>query len=478
MRSLFRLVLFVASLAVVLVPGQRPAVASARADGVVSDLTWYISRAEMDRSISMMRDAGVKWIRANINWSSIEPNSKGSLDAWWLTEIDYAVAQAQAAGIQVLMPIADGVPYWASGDPKKSGGNSWNKYWKPANFQDYADFVKAIVTRYSAKGVHAYEVWNEPNYSRFWPSGPNASDYANMLKATYPAIKAADPSATVITGGVSRNDFAFVRGLYNAGAKGYFDAVGVHPYTNKVDPTSCWTDGAGNNSIDAFCGLESVRDVMVDNGDSAKTMWLTEFGWSTASGASNGVSEAMQADYLKKSFTKLDEYPWVAHAFWYSFRNNYWSNNDQSDVEANYGLLRVDFSAKSSLAAFKSVMSTSPPSNTTTTAPPTTTTSPTTTTTIPSSTDTTAPVISNVAAVKVTATAEKVTWLTNEASNSVLEVWKTGGTIRRVTNATKVKVHALTMSSLARATTYNYRVKSTDAAGNLAVSATATFRTS
>ncbi len=360
MRLLRRTLSLVALAAAVGFPAAAPAEAAVtRSNGVVSDLTWFISRADMDRSITLMRDAGVKWIRANVNWASVEPNTKGTLDAWWLAEIDYAVTKAQAAGIQILMPISDGVPYWASADPKRyadGSGKHWNKYWKPANFQNYADFAKKIVTRYQAKGVHAYEVWNEPNYSRFWPSGPSAADYTKLLKVAYPAIKAADPASTVLMGGLSRNDYGFLRAMYAAGAKGYFDAAAVHPYTNKVDPTTCWNaPGTTTKSIDAFCGIESVRAVMVNNGDAAKNIWLTEFGWATASSAANGVSEATQADYLTKAFTKLDSYPYVTHAFWYSMRNLYWSNNDPTDVEANYGLVRVDSSLKQSYAAFKAL---------------------------------------------------------------------------------------------------------------------------
>ena len=455
MRSVVRhlrfLAVLVAALGALVLPQIAPAHASTRTDGVVSDLTWYISRADMDRSIAMMKDEGVKWIRANINWSSVEPNTKGTLDAWWLGEIDYVVAQAQAAGIQILMPIADGVPYWASADPHKSGGSSWDKYYKPANFQDYADFASKIVARYAPKGVHAYEVWNEPNYSRFWPSGPSAVDYVNMLKVAYPAIKAADPSATVVSGGVSRNDFGFVAAIYAAGGKGYFDAVGVHPYTNKVDPLTCWTDTAGKNSIDAFCGIESVRNVMVANGDSAKTIWITEFGWSTASNATNGVSEATQASYLTKAFGKLDSYSYVAHAFWYSFRNNYWSNNDQSDVEANYGVTRVDFSTKPSYAALKTALG--------------------------GGGDTTAPTITKLVAKSINPTTEKMVWTTNEPATSVVQYWKTGAAVQTVTVATPVTAHAVKLTKLTSGTTYNVKVLSTDAAGNTATSATITFKT-
>ncbi len=184
-------------------------------------------------------------VRANMSWSGGEPSRKGVLNQGWLREVDYAVTSARAAGIAVLMPIADGVPFWASADPAKfrdASGEHWNQYWRPHTPLDYADFVSAIVKRYSSLGVHAYEVWNEPNLERFWPSGPNAAHYARLLEPAYAAIKGADPSATVVLGGLSRSDYDYLAKLYQAGAGTYFDVVAVHPYTGSVDPTACWTE--------------------------------------------------------------------------------------------------------------------------------------------------------------------------------------------------------------------------------------------
>jgi len=202
--------------------------------------------------------------------------------------------------------------------------------------------------------VHAYEVWNEPNTSGFWPSGPSAVEYTSLLAAAYPAVKQADPSATVVLGGLSKNDYDYLAGLYAAGAGSFFDVVAVHPYTGVADPTWCWNEGGtAKRAKDAFCGIEEVRNTMVANGDSAKPIWLTEFGWSTTTGP-YGVSEAVQADFLTKALnTVRSSYPYVRVAFWYNFRNNYWSNNDPVDYEANLGLLRVDFSAKPAYTAFQ-----------------------------------------------------------------------------------------------------------------------------
>jgi len=356
--------------------------------GVVGDITWGTSPADIDRTVSSMTAAGVQWVRANMSWSGGEPDAKGVANEGWLTQVDYAVSRARAAGIQVLMPIADGVPYWASADPAKyvdASGKHWNKYWRPTAPADYADFVRTIVGRYQALGVHAYEVWNEPNTAVFWPSGPSAPEYAALLAAAYPAIKSADPTATVVLGGLSKNDYDFLAQLYVAGARSSFDAVAVHPYTGNVDPTWCWNQ-AGRTKLakDAFCGIEEVHNTMVANGDSAKPMWLTEFGWSTTTGA-YGVSEATQADFLTKALDKVRaSYPWVETAFWYNFRNTFWLGDAPADYEANLGLLRVDFSAKPAYGALRSWTGTAvAPTTTTTVAPTTTTVAPTTTTTRP-----------------------------------------------------------------------------------------------
>ena len=65
------------------------------------------------------------------------------------------------------------------------------------------------------------------------------------------------------------------------------------------------------------------------------------------------MSEATQARYLTAAFSQLALYPYVTVALAYNFRNDYWLNNDPTNLEANYGLLRTDFSAKPAYAAFK-----------------------------------------------------------------------------------------------------------------------------
>lgn len=439
--------------------------------GVVGDITWGTSPAEVTRSVSAMVDAGVGWVRAGVAWSGAEADGKGMVNQGYLAEVDAAVNQARAAGLQVLMPLADGVPYWASGDPAKyqdGTGAHWNKYWRSTRTSDYADFVGAMVARYQAVGVHTYELWNEPNLPRFWPSGPNAAEFQTFLAAAYPAAKAADPTATVLMGGLAKNDYDFLGQLYVAGGRPYFDAVAVHPYTGSADPTWCWNEGQTiKRAKDAFCGIEEVRNTMVAAGDSAKPMWLTEFGWSTTT-AAYGVSEATQADYLTKAFTKLQSYPYVAVAFWYSLRNVASLQDAPADYEANLGLLRTDFTAKPAYAALRSW--TGAPAPTTTTAPSRTT------STTPAGADVVAPVASNVRAVNVGRSSAAISWTTNEASDSQVDYWAATPSAQ-VADSRLVLTHSLSLTNLSRGTTYSYRVRSRDSAGNTTLSPISTFKT-
>ena len=92
--------------------------------------------------------------------------------------------------------------------------------------------------------------------------------------------------------------------------------------------------------------------------------------------------------------------------------------------------------------------------------------------------DTTPPVISNVAAGGITSSRATITWTTNENSDSQVEYGLTTSYGQSTTlNPTLVTAHSQSLSGLTAETVYHYRVKSRDAAGNLAVSGDFTFTT-
>ena len=318
-----------------------PGLAHGAQKAVSTDLAWGIPSSEFAPTGQAISDVGAGWVRIEFRWNEAEPQAKGSYDANIIARYDRAIDTARAAGAKVLV-FVNGAPRWASG--------SRIPMMKPQNPSDYADFVRFVAARYAGR-VSAWEVWNEENTSRFWPSGPNPAAYVPLLKAAYPAVKAADPNALVVFGGVSQNDYSFIEGAYAAGAKGYFDVMAVHPYPGPNPPEAVWHQG-GRIGPMAFSGFREVRSSMLARGDD-KPIWLTEFGWSTTTTESWGVTQAQQADYLTRAYKLLESYPYVAIAYWYNLRNNFW-DDDADTWETQLGLMRTDFSHKTSYAAFKS----------------------------------------------------------------------------------------------------------------------------
>ncbi|MEA2392067.1 MAG: polysaccharide biosynthesis protein PslG [Solirubrobacteraceae bacterium] len=322
--------------------------------GVSVDLTWGIPRAAMDREVDILARTHVRWVRMSMAWNGVERAGRGVYDQRFVSDMDYALQRVREAGIEVVMPIADGVPYWASADPGKhvdgDGHPQWNRFWRPADFADYGRFTAWVARRYAPLGVHVFEIWNEPNYEHFWPSGPDPRAYVEMLRAAYPAVKQADPRATVLLGGLYQNGAGFLEGVYRAGGGGSFDAVATHAYPGGA-PTGC----GPRSPLASLCGIASVHGVMAAHGDGSRPVWLTEFGWSTWD---DGVSLDQQAEFLSGAFGDIrSAFPYVPVAFAYNLRDNYWLGDDSGSQEGNYGLLRTDFRAKPGFGALASAIS-------------------------------------------------------------------------------------------------------------------------
>ncbi len=192
---------------------------------------------------------------------------------------------ANTRGLKVL-GIPDYTPSWAR------AARTDNKY-PPRNDDDYVNFVKAAVTRYAPKRVHTWAIWNEPNNADFWKPKPDVAAYSDLLKATYPAIKTLDPSATVLTGGTAPADGAlspasWLSSLYAHGDKDSFDAVSHHPYAGlPFGPATIAPWNSFQQTLD-------LRNLMVIHADGAKKIWGTEAGAYTGT-ARGAVARDTQA---------------------------------------------------------------------------------------------------------------------------------------------------------------------------------------
>ncbi|KND48701.1 MAG: penicillin-resistant dd-carboxypeptidase-like protein [Parcubacteria bacterium C7867-003] len=91
--------------------------------------------------------------------------------------------------------------------------------------------------------------------------------------------------------------------------------------------------------------------------------------------------------------------------------------------------------------------------------------------------DTTAPVISGISSSGIKSTSANIVWTTDESSDTTVEYGATTSYGSVSTSATMLTLHSRSLTNLKPATVYNYRVKSKDSSGNIAVSSNYTFTT-
>jgi polysaccharide biosynthesis protein PslG len=295
------------------------------------------SPAAADRELATARTLHAGVVRASIPWSVLEPVGPGQISPRALAFTDRLMIDAKAAGIRVIM-IVDSTPCWATTAPASllrgcaGAGESSANAWPPRNPSAYAAFVAYLARRYGTQ-LAAIEIWNEPDQAnQLYFAGPDkAQRYADIVRAAYPAIKSANPQVPVIAGSLVGSNGAFLRALYAAGIKGYYDGLAVHFY-NLV-----------------LASVRSIREVQLANGD-AKPLWLDEFGWSSCyprhriQEEQACVSTSVQASNIANAFRSLARTPFVAAVVVYDLQN---SGHEEFGVLTGPGARKPAFAALS-----------------------------------------------------------------------------------------------------------------------------------
>lgn len=303
-----------------------------------------LDAAGLAQRLADIKATGVTWVRYDLSWDDVQ---QASVHTYNWARYDAITKAAVAHGLRPLV-IIDFTPPWA-----RPSGCKDSKFCAPASAGQVAAFATAAVQRYAPMGVHDWEIWNEPNLaSRFRPQADPVA-YTNILKAVYPAIKQTDKEATVVGGAAapaatSEGNYRpddFVSAMYDAGARGSFDALSEHPYTYPQTP-------AVSVAADAWGQLTTIHDTMARNGDSKKAVWATEFGAPTNGPSDNlppHVTEAVQAQMAEEAIRIFRSYSWSGPFFWYDYQDG---GTDTGSIENFFGLVRADGSHKPSYDAF------------------------------------------------------------------------------------------------------------------------------
>ena len=178
------------------------------------------------------------------------------------TGLDEVVALANAYHLRVVGDMTT-IPWWISAcaTPRDI---SQMTLCGTDDLADYRAEITAIVRR-ADPAIHDWEIWNEPDLGSFFSGTP--AQYAWMLRTAHDAIKAIDPQADVLLGGLSghsgQNWLAQVFAAAGPDAVHAFDIANIH----ERDP------------LDALAGdVRTWRWLLAANGFSGP-LWITEPGY-------------------------------------------------------------------------------------------------------------------------------------------------------------------------------------------------------
>jgi polysaccharide biosynthesis protein PslG len=315
-----------------------------------------------------LQRGGVAGMRISIDWGAMQPTRSATVD--W-NGIDTLVERASQSNIEVL-PFVTGAPAWAL--PSVFVPGSGRSVKAPAHLPatgaaaaGWSSFLKLAVERYGPNGdfwathpavpvrpIRAWQVWNEENF-KYFVAKPNPTEYGKLVKISYAAIKALDPGAKVILGGMfaqpkasrtpagkhkSLNWYAsdFLGAMYKRtpGIKAKFNGIALHPYTGSyryLTPE-----------------IEEFRDVLAANRDAGKGLWITELGWSSQPPVRTNIfakGVGGQAAQLRGAFSLLR----AKQAKW-KLQRVYWFSIDDAVGACNFcdgsGLFKKGFVPKKS----------------------------------------------------------------------------------------------------------------------------------
>ena len=270
--------------------------------------------------IARMGTGKVGTLRINFVWGAVQPQQSSTLD--W-SHYDAIIGAAAQQGIRVL-PTVYSSPQWAAARDNFPPAK--------AHLGEFQTFVREAAARYGSNGsfwtsnpsipklpVTDWQLWNEMNSPSFWQGKPNPKKYVGLLKVFHSGIKAGDPSARIVLGGLFRTPRIrngvrldkYLPGIYRAKGKKFFDAVAMHPYATTPQ--------------DAINAVRDTRRIMAQFKDKKAKLWITEVGWATGGVATAlTVSPQRQASYLRKTFNLLARKRKgfkIAGVIWYSWRD-------------------------------------------------------------------------------------------------------------------------------------------------------------
>ncbi len=284
--------------------------------GVHTRLTDEVEEWKIKHSLELVRQMGAPWIVEFFPWAYYHAADGGF--AWG--HPDMVITHAATQGLTIIARLGL-TPEWARPPDTPL------TYLDESAYDDFAAYAAAFAARYKGQ-VDYIIVGNEPNLSYEWGyRATTPADYAALLQVVYTAVKAANPDMQILAGALAPtlepagspwglNDLTYLQGLYDAGAAHYFDGLAVHAYGLTFPP-----EMAPDPELLNFRRVELVRQIMVNNGDAAKSIYITETGWNDHPRWTRAVRPGQRIQYTLDALAYAEaHWPYVQMMAIWAFR--------------------------------------------------------------------------------------------------------------------------------------------------------------
>lgn len=281
-------------------------------------LQMYGNTSDASQYHDALLGSNATWLRVELSWASAEPTQQSPpVYQWSAIDNNLSAALPEMGGLNIVGTV-NRAPSWAA--TYDTGPVN------PDKLGRFAQFMGALVERYDGDGINDapgspvvlyWEIYNEPdsnsniNDPAFLPPvgwGNHGEEYAQMLKTIYPAVKAANPVAQVVFGGIAYDGFesaggkfveSFLTDVLKAGGGAYFDVMCFHSYPAFYRR---WTTNEGPALYEKAA---AIRSVLASYG-MEKPLIVTEAGWhdNNAIGPIIPGSPQIQSRYVVQLLTQ------------------------------------------------------------------------------------------------------------------------------------------------------------------------------
>lgn len=290
------------------------------------------SRNLTDQDYQMLVEAGVKYLRIDLQWSQVEM-TKG-VYSW--SSYDTMYQRMTNFGLKPVFILAYNNGHYNTDSITMNS---------TAERNGYAAYAAAAVARYDEPGI-IWELWNEQNTDNFWKASTSgntttnarerATNYMGMVDTAVPAMRAASADSTIIAGGVldpnwsvseAWFDEAFSRGLIDQ-----VDGVSVHWYAGpqgNLQPPE--------NRI--LTNVTNLRSTIASYGGSADFPILnTEWGVKYDQLPGNTSQQQLNQAQFEMRMFLLDDLAGVKLSTWYEWKS--------TSSQPAYAFINSDYSPR------------------------------------------------------------------------------------------------------------------------------------